>query len=233
MRLDRLLAHSGFGTRAEVKLLIKRGLVTINGMPAIGPQIAVDINRDQVLVGDQLVVYKQFVYIMLHKPSGYVSARVDAQDPTVMTLVEPFAFRDLHIVGRLDKDTTGLLMLTDDGQLTHHLTSPKHEIAKFYQVEVDQPISSDLVTTFAQGFSLGVDDVVKPAKLTIEATNPNQAKVTIYEGKFHQIKRMFSKYGYQVKQLHRYQVGDLELGPLEVGAYRELTAEEVRQLKSL
>jgi 16S rRNA pseudouridine516 synthase len=180
-----------------------------------------------------MAVYQVYVYVMLHKPAGYVSARVDAVDPTVMSLVEPFTYRDLHIVGRLDKDTTGLLLLTDDGQLTHHLTSPRHDIPKSYQVEVNQPLDSALVQTFADGFSLGADDVVKPAKLVIDQTHSTKATVTIFEGKFHQIKRMFLKFGYQVVTLHRDQVGSLSLGNLLEGTYRELTKEEVLQLKSL
>jgi 16S rRNA pseudouridine516 synthase len=233
MRLDRLLANTGFGTRAEVKRLIKMGVVSINGMPAVSPQVSIDVTKDKVLVGEQIVVYQDYVYVMLHKPVGYVSARVDAVDPTVMSLVEPFAYRDLHIVGRLDKDTTGLLLLTDDGHLTHHLTSPRHDIPKTYQVEVNQPLDPALVQSFAVGFSLGADDVVKPAKLVIDQTGSTKATVTIYEGKFHQIKRMFLKFGYQVVRLHRDQVGSLSLGGLLEGTYRELTKEEVLQLKSL
>jgi 16S rRNA pseudouridine516 synthase len=233
MRLDRLLANTGFGTRAEVKRLIKMGVVSINGMPAVSPQVSIDVTKDKVLVGEKVVVYQAYVYVMLHKPAGYVSARVDAVDPTVMALVEPFAYRDLHIVGRLDKDTTGLLLLTDDGQLTHHLTSPRHDIPKSYQVVVNQPLDSALVRTFADGFSLGVDDVVKPAKIVIDSTDLTKAVVTIYEGKFHQIKRMFLKFGYEVITLHRDQVGSLSLGNLLEGQYRELTRNEVLQLKSL
>lgn len=232
MRLDKFLAHAGVGTRSEVKNLIKVGVVMVNGEVIFGSDFSVNPDQDEILVDESPVSYQEYVYLLLNKPAGYVSAREDRKDPTVMSLVTGFEHRDLHIVGRLDKDTTGLILLTDDGKLTHHLTSPKHDVSKTYLVEVNSPIDDVLVDTFAKGFGLGENDKILPSKLTI-LENKKEAHLTIFEGKFHQVKRMFSKYGYTVVNLQRIAVGPLVLAALKPGEFRELTTDEVRQLKSL
>jgi 16S rRNA pseudouridine516 synthase len=215
-----------------VKNLIKMGVVTVNAEVVFGSGVNVNPDQDKVLVDESPVSYQAFVYLLLNKPAGYVSAREDRKDPTVMSLVIGFEHRDLHIVGRLDKDTTGLILLTDDGKLTHHLTSPKHDVSKTYLVEVNSPIDDVLVDTFSKGFGLGEEDKILPSKLTILPSR-KEAHLTIFEGKFHQVKRMFSKFGYTVVQLQRIAVGPLNLAELKPGEFRELTADEVRQLKSL
>jgi 16S rRNA pseudouridine516 synthase len=232
MRLDKFLAHAGVGTRSEVKNLIKMGVVTVNGEVVFASNVNVTTDQDSILVDESPVTYQEFVYLLLNKPAGYVSAREDRKDPTVMSLVIGFEHRDLHMVGRLDKDTTGLILLTDDGKLTHRITSPKHDVSKTYWVEVNSPIDEVLIETFAKGFGLGENDKILPSTLTI-LPNKKEAHLTIYEGKFHQVKRMFSKYGYTVVALQRIAVGPLGLGELKPGEFRELTAAEVTQLKSL
>jgi 16S rRNA pseudouridine516 synthase len=231
MRLDKLLANAGVASRANVKKFLKLGLVFVNGALATKADQAVDPSKDQVEVDGERVIYQEYIYLMLHKPKGYVSARVDHRDPTVMSLIEGYDHRDLHIVGRLDKDTTGLILITDDGAFTHHLTSPKHEIPKTYVVSVNQALDSSLVHKFASGFTLGQGEEVKASVLVI--TEENKANLTIYEGKFHQVKRMFEKFNFEVTALHRASVGQLSLGNLPEGAFRELTPEEISQLKSL
>ena len=232
MRLDKFLANAGVGTRSEVKTIIKQGLVMINGEVVTKNDVDVEAEKDEVLVDDAPVAYQEFVYVILNKPKGYVSAREDRDDPTALSLILGYEHRDLHIVGRLDKDTTGLLVITDDGKLTHKLTSPKHDVPKTYLVDMNAPIDEALVTAFTKGFALGETDQVLPSTLTILPTK-NQAMLTIYEGKFHQVKRMFAKFGYTVTQLQRVAIGTLTLGDLKVGEFRDLTKEEVIKLKSL
>lgn len=232
MRLDKILANAGIGSRSEVKRLIKLGLIEVNQTVVFDAGFDVDPQRDEVKVDGDPVSYQPFVYLMLNKPKGYVSATEDRTQPTVLSLIIGYEHRDLHLVGRLDKDTTGLIIITDDGALTHHLTSPKHEVAKTYVVTLDRPVDPILVSTFQEGFSLGEGEKVKPSLLKIQS-NMNEVRLTIYEGKFHQVKRMFAKFGYEVTSLHREAVGMLTLNDLPVGEYRELSAEEVKLLKSL
>ncbi|MFZ9704100.1 MAG: pseudouridine synthase [Bacilli bacterium] len=232
MRLDKLLANAGIGSRSEVKRLIKLGLIGVNQTVVFDAGFDVDPQRDEVKVDGDPVSYQPFVYLMLNKPKGYVSATEDRTQPTVLSLIVGYEHRDLHLVGRLDKDTTGLIIITDDGALTHHLTSPKHEVAKTYVVNLDRPIEPSLVNTFQEGFSLGNGEKVKPSLITLQG-NLSEVILTIYEGKFHQVKRMFAKFGYDVISLHRASVGALTLNDLPVGEYRELTPDEVKQLKSL
>ncbi|MEY3431160.1 MAG: hypothetical protein RIS53_58 [Bacillota bacterium] len=232
MRLDKFLANAGVGTRSEVKNLIKLGVVLVNNELIQDSGYDVNPERDEVLVDESPVVYQEYVYLMLNKPKGYVSAREDRKDPTAFSLIQGYEHRDLHLVGRLDKDTTGLLIFTDNGQLTHHLTSPKHDVGKTYHVTLDQPIDKKLIPVFKAGFSLGEKEMVKAAELVLLENN-HQVALTIYEGKFHQVKRMFSKFGYQVIHLHREAVGELTIGKLKEGEFRELTPAEVAKLKSL
>lgn len=231
MRLDKFLANAGVGTRSSVKKLFKIGLISVNGEKVNDPSQPIHPDQDLIEVDGEKIMYQRFVYLALHKPKGYVSARIDKHDPTIMSLLTGYEHRDLHIVGRLDKDTTGLILLTDDGAFTHHLTSPKHHVAKTYEVTVDQPLQDNLIHKFADGFSLGIDDSVKPSQLKL--IGEKKAKLTIFEGKFHQVKRMFEKFGYQVTALHRTTIGSLSINNLVERSFRELTAAEVEQLKSL
>ena len=230
MRLDRMLANAGVGTRQEVKKLIRKGLVMVNDDIVTLADTSIDLDTDRVFVGDQEIVYEEYVYVLLHKPEGYLSATEDRHDKTVMELIEGYEHRDLHIVGRLDKDTTGFLLLTDDGQFTHHLTSPKHHLGKRYRVTLTTPFEPN-----------DLEKLIKPISMDGELTLPSEAKIieekvvllTIYEGKHHQVKRMFERLGYEVTQLHREAIGAIELGSLPKGQFRPLTKDEVKKLKNV
>jgi 16S rRNA pseudouridine516 synthase len=227
MRLDKLLAHAGVGSRQQVKKLIRKGHVFVNGEMINHDDHVVDEHQDAIYVGETKVLYQAYVYVMLHKPKGYVSATHDHKDKTVMELIHGYEHRDLHIVGRLDKDTTGLLLLTDDGNWTHHITSPQHHIQKVYRVSVDKPLTEALIDTFKKGVMLDGKKTL-PADLTI--IHPLAADLTIYEGKHHQVKRMFHHQGWVVTDLHRHQIGPIKLANLLPGEHRELHADEVSSL---
>ncbi len=239
MRLDKLLAHSGYGTRSEIKLLVKRGGVQVNGKKAKDSGQQVNPERDEVLVDGEKVVYREFVYLMLHKPPGYVSATEDTRDPTVLDLIgEEYSHFDLFPVGRLDKDTEGLLLLTNDGKLAHELLSPKKHVPKTYFARVSGgPVGESDSTAFTAGVRLDDGYVTLPAQLNIlepgDAVTGTEARIelTIMEGKFHQVKRMFEAVGKKVIYLKRISMGSLSLDhTLGLGAYRELTEEELAAL---
>jgi 16S rRNA pseudouridine516 synthase len=228
MRLDKYLAHAGVGSRQGVKKLIKNNVVFVNGELATSAEQNVDPTIDTIHVDDQEVRYEEHVYLMMHKPSGLICATEDAREKTIMSLVTGYEHRDLHIVGRLDKYTTGLILLTDDGTLTHRLTSPKYHIKKHYAVTVDQPLDPSLVEKFQRGLTIEDGFKTLPATLTIESAT--QANLMITEGKFHQVRRMFEKVGYEVITLHRFQIGPLKVANLAVGEIRPLTKDELSSL---
>jgi 16S rRNA pseudouridine516 synthase len=227
VRLDKYLAHAGIGTRNEVKQLIRKGLVFVNQEVVKSADHNVHLPSDLVHVENQLVTYKEFIYLMLNKPQGYLSATSDPKEKTVLDLIDDHRHRDLHIVGRLDKYTTGIILITDDGKFTHQLTAPKYHVEKQYEVIVDKPIEASLVEAFKKG--LKIDDYVTlPADLTIHSER--SASLIIHEGKFHQVKRMFDSFLYKVESLHRSRFGSLTLSDLEPGSYRELTQDEYQSL---
>ncbi len=238
MRLDKLLAHSGYGTRSEIKLLVKRGGVQVNGKKAKDSGQQVNPERDEVLVDGEKVVYREFVYLMLHKPPGYVSATEDTRDPTVLDLIGgEYSHFDLFPVGRLDKDTEGLLLLTNDGKLAHELLSPKKHVPKTYFARVSGgPVSTEDAEAFREGVRLDDGYVTLPAQLNIlepgDTGTEARIELTIMEGKFHQVKRMFEAVGKKVMYLKRITMGSLSLDhTLALGAYRELTEEELAGLR--
>lgn len=228
MRLDRYLANAGVGTRQEVKKLIKKGFISVNQTVITKADYAVNLETDTVLLEETEIKYQAFVYLVLHKPSGYLSAKEDRREKTVMELIEGYEHRDLHLVGRLDKDTTGLLLLTDDGQFTHHITSPKHHIAKHYVVTLDKPFDLDHLKKLEAPMVLDGEET-QPAVAKLQ--EKNVLELTIYEGKHHQVKRMVERLGYKVIQLHRDAIGTLTLEGVKLGAFRELTPNEVAELK--
>lgn len=240
MRLDKLLAHSGYGTRSEIKLLVKRGGVLVNGQKAKDSGQQINPERDEVLVDGEKALYREFVYLMLHKPPGYVSATEDNRDPTVLDLIGgEYGHFDLFPVGRLDKDTEGLLLLTNDGKLAHELLSPKKHVPKTYFARVSGgPVGGEDAAAFREGVRLDDGYVTLPAELKVldpgGAAGGTEAEIelTIMEGKFHQVKRMFEAVGKKVVYLKRVTMGSLELDPaLKLGAYRELTEEELHSLR--
>ncbi|MBC1701414.1 rRNA pseudouridine synthase [Listeria welshimeri] len=232
MRLDKLLSHTGFGSRKEVKPLLKSGAVVVNGTIQKDSKMQVNPDKDEITVHGTPVVYQEFVYFMLHKPQNVVSATEDNVSETVIdllaqedTLTNPFP------VGRLDKDTEGLLIITNDGTLAHNLLSPKKHIDKTYYAKIDGEVLLEDVKAFAEGIVLDDGYICKPARL--EIINPNEIKVTIQEGKFHQVKRMFAARGKTVSYLKRISMGQLQLDEsLELGKYRPLTETELAILQN-
>jgi len=236
MRIDKLLANSGYGSRKEVKQLLKKGQVTVNGGEIKQPKEHVDPTHDAVEVLGERLHYQEFVYFMLNKPPGVVSATEDMRDETVIDLLEiTDQVRSPFPVGRLDKDTEGLLLLTNDGKLAHQLLSPKKDVGKRYYATVKGQVTEADIVLFKQGVTLDDGYQTKPADLTIlESGETSEIELVISEGKFHQVKRMFEAVGKQVVYLKRLKMGELTLDPsLELGEYRELTEEELSYLQEL
>lgn len=236
VRLDKFLADSGAGTRTEVKKLIQKGMVLVNGEKAKKPELKVDPEKDVVeFCGERLGARPEFVYYLLHKPAGYVSATEDTREKTVLELVPKDGRRNLFPVGRLDKDTEGLLLITNDGALAHQLLAPKKHVDKVYYAKVHGWVTEDTVSQFAKGLNIGTDNTeewTRPAKLVIvQAGDDSEIRLTIQEGKFHQVKRMFQAVGMEVTYLKRESMGSLVLDEtLKPGEYRELTTEELENL---
>ncbi|MBC1545224.1 pseudouridine synthase [Listeria cossartiae] len=232
MRLDKLLSHTGFGSRKEVKPLLKSGAVVVNGTIQKDSKTQVNPDKDQITVHGTSVVYQEFVYFMLHKPQNVVSATEDNVSETVIDLLaQEDTLTDPFPVGRLDKDTEGLLIITNDGTLAHNLLSPKKHIDKTYYAKIDGDVTTEDVEAFAAGIELDDGYTCKPARL--EIITPNEIKVTIQEGKFHQVKRMFAARGKSVSYLKRISMGNLQLDEsLALGEYRPLTEAELAILQN-
>lgn len=230
MRLDRYLANSGIGTRSEVKKLIHKKLVTVNGAVARSDSTYVDENKDEVFVDGELVLYKRFYYVLLNKPKGYVSAVEDNLYPPITDLIPEYDFAKLFPVGRLDVDTTGSIILTNDGDLCHKLLTPRYHVDKTYLVETDKPIKQKLVEEFKKGVQLD-DGLTLPSDLVI--LDDTHALLTIHQGKFHQVKRMFIAFGLTVINLDRKSFAFLTHEDLKLGEYRELSEDEINRLIDL
>lgn len=232
MRLDKLLSHTGFGSRKEVKPLLKSGAVVVNDTIQKDSKTQVNPDKDQITVHGTPVVYQEFVYFMLHKPQNVVSATEDNVSETVIDLLaQEDTLTDPFPVGRLDKDTEGLLIITNDGTLAHNLLSPKKHIDKTYYAKIDGDVTAADVEAFAAGIELDDGYTCKPASL--EIITPNEINVTIQEGKFHQVKRMFAARGKTVSYLKRISMGNLQLDEsLELGEYRPLTEAELAILQN-
>lgn len=233
-RIDKILSNLGYGSRSELKKLCKSGLVKVNGKVINNPGVQVDVENDEILFDGEKVVYKEFIYLMLNKPDGYISATFDKRDPIVLDLIdkqdlifEPFP------VGRLDKDTEGLLVLTNDGQLAHRVLSPKKHVPKTYYAKVEGVVTEEDVKAFAEGVTLDDGYETMPAELEIlKSDEISEIELTIHEGKFHQVKRMFESVGKKVVYLKRLSMGKLKLDEgLALGEYRELTEEEVKMIE--
>ncbi|ERG68300.1 MULTISPECIES: pseudouridine synthase [Exiguobacterium] len=231
MRIDKLLANMGYGSRKDVKILLKQGVVRVDDQPVKDAKRQVNLETERVTVQGEVVEYKPFVYLMMNKPVGVISATEDKVESTVVDLIDPsYAHYELFPVGRLDKDTTGLLLLTNDGAFNHALMSPRKHVDKVYVAEVDGEMTTDDVRHFAEGVELEDGYTTKPARLELISKSGRRSTVrlTLSEGKYHQVKRMIAAVGKHVEQLERVQIGELELDPtLEPGAYRELSEEEV------
>ncbi|MEK4146935.1 pseudouridine synthase [Robertmurraya sp. FSL W8-0741] len=233
MRIDKMLANLGYGSRKDVKKLLKDGVVKVNDKLVKDAKEHVNPEEDVVTLFGEVVEYKEFIYLMMNKPPGVVSATEDHYEKTVVDLLEmEDAIFSPFPVGRLDKDTEGLLLLTNDGQLSHRLLSPKKHVPKTYFAVIDQEVSEEDVTAFKKGVMLDDGYVTKPGELTILKTGlRSDIELTITEGKFHQVKRMFEAVGKKVLYLKRISMGPLELDEtLELGEYRELTEQEIKSL---
>lgn len=225
----------GYGTRKEVKKLLKKGAFTVNGEVVKDVKVHVEPEKDLMEVFGEVVHYKQFIYVIMNKPPGYVSATEDKVESTVIDLLEAnYLIYDPFPVGRLDKDTTGLLLLTNDGKLAHQLTSPKKKVDKMYLVHLDLPVSQIDIDALEQGVMLEDGYETKPAKIDmLYEDDLSKLHITIQEGKYHQVKRMFQTRGKKVIALSRKRMGSLHLDPqLEQGEYRELTEDELTSLKN-
>lgn len=228
MRLDKFLTQSVEVTRSEAKSLLRRGAVRVNGA-IIKSASAQVTDADKVELNGEEINLQGPRYYMLHKPEDYVCANSDDEHPVVLDLLYE-SQKDLHIAGRLDIDTTGLVLITDDGQWSHVVTSPKHQCNKRYHVWLAEPLQGDEVEQFATGIMLKSESkVTKPAQL--EVINNREAMLTVTEGKYHQVKRMFAAVGNKVIMLHRESIGEIQLDEdLQPGEYRVLTEDEVQSV---
>ena len=232
IRLDKYLADMGIGTRTEVKKLIRQGKVKVDDHIVKSPEQKIDTVTHKVFCEGQEVGYEEYEYYILNKPAGYVSATTDAKDKTVLDLITDKKRKDLFPVGRLDKDTEGLLLITNDGDLAHRLLAPKKHVDKLYYAKVEGLVTEDDVKTFAEGVNIGDDEMTRPAVLEIlKSDDISEIHLTIQEGKFHQVKRMFEAVGKKVIYLKRVSMGTLRLDEnLKLGEYRALTEEELEHL---
>lgn len=237
LRLDKYLADMQIGSRSEVKDLVRKGKVRINGLPAAKADMKINTDSDVVYVDGQPVGYVEMEYYMLNKPAGVLSAARDKKAQTVLDLIEDKNRKDLFPIGRLDKDTEGLLLITNDGPLSHELLSPKKHVDKVYYARVQGHMAEREVKAFAEGLYIDEEFTALPAKLDIlsydEKSDTSTIHVTVHEGKFHQVKRMFESVNSEVLYLKRLSMGTLQLDEsLKPGEYRNLTEDEVMQLKS-
>lgn len=236
MRLDKLLANMGYGSRKEIKKTLKNGAVSVDGDVAKDGKKHVNPQEQSVVILGEEVQYKPFVYLLMNKPAGVISATEDSSQRTVIDLLDPGdQLFSPFPVGRLDKDTAGLLLLTNDGQLAHRLLSPNRHVSKTYVARVNGRLTGKDIETFGRGVKLGDGYITKPAELKIiQSGQLSHARVTISEGKYHQIKRMFAALGKTVTFLQRTAMGPVLLpDTLREGEYRELTEEELRLLKEV
>ncbi|EJE02273.1 16S rRNA pseudouridine516 synthase [Staphylococcus epidermidis] len=230
MRLDKFLANMGVGTRSEVKQLLKKGAVKVNQNIVKLPKLHVNPNSDEIMVNDEVVSYIDKVYIMLNKPKGYISATEDELHPTIIDLIPEYAHLNIFPVGRLDKDTEGLLLVTNDGQFNHEVMNPNKHVSKTYEVYSKHPITQFDIDKFKSGIELS-DGKLKPAIL--KKVDDYVSHVTIYEGKYHQVKRMFHSIENEVLELKRIKIAQLELDHnLDLGSYRLLTQLDFDNLKN-
>lgn len=229
MRIDKFLAQMGVGTRTEVKGLLKKGRVYSNGTTIKSAKTQIDPNTDKVEVDGKVIAYEPYVYLMMNKPQDVISATSDDMHRTVIDLIDGYQHLDLFPVGRLDKDTEGLLLITNDGQFNHELMSPNKHVSKTYRVKAKVDLKDIDRQRFEEGITLK-EGQLQPAQLEI-LEESNTALVTIQEGKYHQVKRMFHAIDNEVVALKRVSIGDLQLdSTLPPGAYRQLTEEELKLL---
>lgn len=232
MRLDKFLCDMAGLTRSDAKKAVSHGDVCVNGVKTKSPNAQINTDSDSVTYKGKTVIYEEFVYFMLNKPAGIVSANTDTKDITVIDLFKGENRKNLSCVGRLDKDTTGLLLVTDDGELVHKLTSPKKSVFKDYFVTIDHPLSADDINNLEGGVDINDDAPTRPAR--VKVLSDKEIVLSICEGRFHQVKRMLMAVNNEVKALKRLSVGPVLLDEaLNEGEYRRLTPEEIKSLKNM
>ena len=228
MRIDKYLADMGVGSRSEIKSLLKKGEVTLNDHRVKAAKTQINPYEDCITVNQKVIAYEPFVYLMLNKPKGVISATKDDRHSTLIDLINDYQHLDLFPVGRLDKDTEGLILITNNGKFNHLLMSPQHHVAKTYYVETKHAIEENTINIFKEGVPLK-EGKLKPASL--EIIESNSAEITITEGKFHQIKRMFHYVNNEVTYLKRLKIAELTLDEtLPPGGYRKLTEGDFQRL---
>ena len=235
LRLDKYLADMGIGSRTDVKKYIRQGRIKVQGKTVKKPEFKVNLETDEVCFDETCISYRQYEYYMLNKPAGVISATHDEKDRTVLDLITDKMRKDLFPVGRLDKDTEGLLLITNDGELSHKLLSPKHHVDKCYYAKIKGVVTQEDVLSFQKGLNIGTEEnpeFTLPGKLEIiKSDSESEIRLTIQEGKFHQVKRMFQAVGKEVVYLKRLSMGTLRLDEnLKKGEYRPLTKEELERL---
>lgn len=246
IRLDRYLADTGQGTRSRVKQMVRRGNVTINGTVIKQADCKVNTDCDQVVVDGRVLSFMEYQYFMLHKPAGVVSARTDGQNKTVLDLIGEEKRRDLFPVGRLDKDTEGLLLITNDGKLANNLLAPGKHVDKMYYAKVSGEVTGEIIKKFKEGLDIGDEELTAPAQLRLisfvkekrddlgDSVPVSSVEGVITEGRYHQIKRMFQAVGMEVLYLKRLSMGPITLDEnLACGAYRALSKQEIELLKGV
>jgi 16S rRNA pseudouridine516 synthase len=233
MRIDKMLANLGYGSRKEVKMLLKNKAVKVNDEVIKDAKYQVDPEKDEISLYNEIIEYKEYIYLMMNKPPGVISATEDTREETVVDIlqIEDSVYNPFP-VGRLDKDTEGLLLLTNDGKLAHRLLSPKKHVPKTYFAVIRGEVGEEDIAAFKKGVILDDGYLTKPGNLVIlKSGETSDIELTISEGKFHQVKRMFESVGKKVIYLKRLSMGPLKLDEtLELGEYRELTEEEIEQL---
>lgn len=228
MRIDKYLADMGVGSRSEIKSLLKKEVVTLNDHRVKSAKTQINPYEDRITVNQKVIDYEPFVYLMLNKPKGIISATKDDRHSTLIDLINDYQHLDLFPVGRLDKDTEGLILITNNGKFNHLLMSPQHHVAKTYYVETKHAIEENTINIFKEGVPLK-EGKLKPASL--EIIESNSAEITITEGKFHQIKRMFHYVNNEVTYLKRLKIAELTLDEtLPPGGYRKLTEGDFQRL---
>ena len=243
-RIDKLLAHEGLGSRKEIRKILHKCKVLINGVRVTDPGCQFDVDKDTLTIDGEKIDFHRHLYLMMNKPQDAVCSTKEGQKQTVFDLLDdslrtPYFIEKLHIIGRLDIDTEGLLLFTTDGELTHRLISPKNHVSKTYYCELEHEEGDDHQQQITRDFEKGIEIppehneagfTAQPAFIKWQA--PDKALLTIYEGKYHQVKRMFAAVGNKITFLKRTSIGDLELdNDLDLGEYRELSEEELNYLK--
>jgi len=229
MRLDKLFTSCGIASRREAKAFVKCGRILVNGLPASSSEMKVDPDVDQIFFDGEKINYKEYIYILMYKPNGVITATEDTQQETVIDLL-PKTYVNMGVfpVGRLDKDTTGLLILTNDGDYAHSVITPKKLVPKRYKASVDGMLDNTDVAAFEEGIVLA--DGTKCMSAQLEIVRPSVGICTVYEGKYHQVKRMFASRGKHVTSLHRMSIGSLVLDDsMNPGDYKEMSLEEAQK----